>query len=291
MGILILICLLVFGNNLAFRVDFKEINFGVLGIEKEQEKYTPVKTGEIILNVSAKSVLVVDSETDLTLFEKNASAKLSPASMTKLATALVALPKLDLEKQVTITADEVKVTQEDFVFTTGEKVKTRDLLYAMLVASSNQAAYALARESYGSVEAFTTAQNKFLKDNNIINTKYTNPAGFDYSSPYSTAIDQSEILKLALKNELLMQVLATNQYSFKTSYKNVIIKNTNEVLGSDEIFGGKTGTTIKAGECLAVVASRDTHKIIVVVMGSQDRYADVEKIIDAVYGGYVWEKS
>lgn len=290
MGFLISILFLVFNNNQFFNVDFNNVNFGVLGTKNEQEIYTPAKKQDLNIVLSAKSAVAIDLETNTVLFEKNTTQKLYPASLTKLTTALVALPKLDLEKEVTINSLETKVTQEDFSFVEGEKVKTKDLLSAMLIASSNQAAYALARESYGSVEAFTVAQNMFLKDNNINNTKYTNPAGFDNGGPYSTALDQSKILSLALNNELLMQILATNEFSFKTNLKNVTIKNTNEILNNSEIFGGKTGTTRKAGECLAVEVSRETHKIIVVVMGSNDRYGDVEKIINGVYENYEWEK-
>lgn len=235
------------------------------------------------LEIEAKSVLAVHltTERQKVLLGKNKEAKLPIASLTKLMTALIVLENYPFNQEI------------------------ENLLYSLLMESSNDAAYALT-ETMGE-EAFVDLMNLTAKDLGLENTYFVNPTGLDPHTSggvgadpqedalphHSTAEDLVKFTNYLLKKPLIWEILST--YEFDLYSPNGLfdhkVLNTNELLGQiPSIVGGKTGETPKAGDCLLLVlkAPRNNGYLINVILGSQDRFKEMKKLIGWVRRAYKW---
>ncbi len=240
--------------------------------------------------ITAKSAYVEDIDTGTILFERNSHRILLPASTTKLMTALVALD----EYQVTDVITVPKMPQIDglkYEFTPGEQLTVGDLLKAALIQSSNDAAYILALASGKGFDGFVGRMNERAIELQLKNTTYQNPAGFDTDSQRSSARDLVILSKEFMKNEFLASVVATKEtvitdVSGEFEY---YLLNTHQLLGVDPtVVGIKTGTTEGAAQVLVTQFVRDGHTILVVVMGSDDRYLETTELVNWVFNAYEW---
>jgi D-alanyl-D-alanine carboxypeptidase len=247
------------------------------------------------IKVSAKSALVLDAGTNTILYSKNHNEEMPVASLTKIMTALVVLENADLNGVVTISKDAAGVeVGEDKLFE-GETIKAKDLLKMMLVESNNAAAVSLAEYSAGSIQKFVRLMNKKAGILGLKDTFFYNPTGLDEKekSNYSTAYEMARLVNYALEKPLIWDILRTQNLILfsadgKTRHK---IRNTNLLLGKMEnIVGGKTGFTDKAGECLMLVIEDPSkkHKIISVVLNADDRFLETEKLVKWVFRSYEW---
>lgn len=247
--------------------------------------------------LTSQAVLVMDLPSSVILYEKNPHQRLFPASITKVMTALVALDfyaqkssayKLDqlLEVKTSITDGKV------MGLTVGEKLTFENLLYAALVDSANDAAYAIADNFPGGVEKFVVKMNEKAKELSMTDTNFTNPIGFEDDQHYSTASDLSRLASSALQNPVIAQVVGTAQITVPNSdfSKFYNLQNVNELLGKvPGVLGLKTGWTDQAGECLVTAITRNNHQVLFIVLGSKDRFGETEKLIDWVFGNFSWQ--
>lgn len=243
-----------------------------------------------INNLSSKSVYIEDVDTATQLFEKNGERVLLPASTTKIMTALVTRDEYDLEEVVTIP----HIPQVDNLKTggfVGEQVTVKNLLKAALIQSSNESAYALALKYPGGLEGFVNLMNTKANNLGMKSTYFENPAGFDNDGQRSSAHDLAILSKEIMKDDFLRGIVGTKKEivtDITGTFKHYLY-NTHELLGVDEsVVGIKTGTTEGAHQVLITQFNREGRNILIVVMGSDDRYEETSQLIDWVFDEFIW---
>ncbi|MCL4397694.1 D-alanyl-D-alanine carboxypeptidase [Patescibacteria group bacterium] len=252
----------------------------------------PLKTGtEAPPEISARSAVVVDLQSGVTIFSLNPNEKLRPASITKLMTALVALEYYPLDRVLTVRRLAPVDGESDMGLKIGDKLTVRNLIYGLLVPSGNDAAYTLADNYPGGFENFIYSMNKKAQNLHMNNTHFENPSGLDTDNHYSSARDISLLTAVALKNPLISEAVATYGITLSdtTGKKFFQLKNVNKFLGY--LYGAdgvKTGFTDLAGECLVASVSRDGHRIISVVLKSDDRFGDSARLQEWAYRNFTW---
>ena len=257
--------------------------------------------------------VIVDAQTGWVLEQVDARDKRQVGSLTKVATAMVVLDWAekrggDLNQLATIPPEAFVGTGDNLIgFQPGDRVTLRDLLYAALVQSDNVAAYTLASQvglalqpvvpsaGNGSPVAIFVAQMNFLaKTLRMERTRFVNPHGIDTgerSMPYSTAADLARLSRYAMNKPAFRFYVSQKerQISFQrgTQKKGYLLRNTNELLGTNGVDGVKTGKTARAGDCLILSAHREPEirkdggrtavtqrNLIIVMLGSANRFAE-----------------
>lgn len=241
--------------------------------------------------LSAQGVLAYDVDSGVTLYEKNPEKPLLPASTTKIMTALVALDAYPLDKVITI-GQEVKVDGQKMGLVAGSEMSVESLLYGLLVYSANDAALVLSNNYEGGEEAFIQTMNKKALELGLKNTNFVNPVGLDGEAQRSTARDMVLLSSVAMKNPEFAKIVATKKTTVETVDGKYIypLTNINELLGKvDGVLGVKTGWTEGARENLVTYVERDDKRIILAVLGSQDRFGETKELIDWIYSNYKWK--
>jgi D-alanyl-D-alanine carboxypeptidase len=247
--------------------------------------------------LSAQGVLAVDLNSGITLYEKNPDAKLLPASTTKIITALVSLDTYKLDQVLTV-GRGISVDGQKMGLYTGEQMKFEDLLYGLLVYSANDAAETLAQNYPGGYDTFITAMNQKATDLSMTNTHFDNPVGLDTNDQHSTAKDLIRASEVAMRNPTFSKIVGTKNIivtdvTGKNSYS---LQNVNELLGVvPGVLGVKTGWTENARENLVTYIERDdqdgaSHKIMIALLGSQDRFGETKELINWIFGSYKWQE-
>ncbi len=241
--------------------------------------------------VSAQAVLAVDLNSGATLYEKDPDKELLPASTTKIITALVAMDYY-YDDQI-LEVKGIKTEGQKMGLVEGEKIRVADLLDGLLVYSANDAAEVLA-ENYGyGREDFIAAMNRKAKELYLDNSVFTNPTGLDTNGDEitSTARDLIKVSETAMKNPEFAGIVGTKEITVtsidgKISHK---LANLNELLGKvPGVLGIKTGWTESARENLVTYVERDGRKVILAVLGSQDRFGETKELIDWIFANYYW---
>ncbi len=242
------------------------------------------------LEVSAKAVYIEDIDTGTVLFEKNAERLLLPASTTKLITALVVRDLFSLDEVVTVTNVE-QIEGFSVGLHNGEKLTVHSLLKSALIQSSNDSAFNLAMHYQAGVDEFVKLMNKKAEELHLKSSYFQNPAGFDDKEQRSSAHDLAIIAKEVMKDEVLREIVGTKHTSISDVTEQYVhqLYSTHQLLGVDpSVVGIKTGTTNGASEVLITQFNRRGHRVIIVLMGSEDRYKETASLIDWVFANYVW---
>lgn len=235
-------------------------------------------------DLSAKAALLVDVDSQTILYEKEARRRLPPASTTKIMTAILALEKGKLNDRVTVPAN-LQVEGSLMGLQPGETLTLEELLYGLLLPSGNDAALVIAQHIGGSVEAFVAAMNAKAQALGLTDTHFENPNGLDGPNHYSSARDLWLLASYALRNPVFAKIVSTRTATVAGRE----LVNRNELLSSyPDADGVKTGTTDLAGECLVASVQRGGHRALVVILGSQDRYADARALLDYYFAHHGW---
>lgn len=249
----------------------------------------PVRNEKVLdPEVFARSILVVDRASNVTLWEHNADLRVPPASTTKMMTALVAMDKFPLEQIITVTKS-YKIGQT-VGFKPGDKVSVEQLLFSLLVYSGNDAAEILAESYEGGRGAFIAAMNTKTLELGLKNTHFANPTGLDEVNHYSTARDLAILADIAMKKIEFAKIVSSESTVIALeNNQEYVLKNVNQLLGKiPGVLGVKTGFTEGAGQSLVTLVSRNDHEVILSVLGSGDRFMETEKLIDWVYASFTW---
>src|SRR4030042_6721410 len=175
----------------AFKKYESQVTYSVPPI-KNEIAVSPVVDGE--------SGIIVDFESGKILYEKNSNKRMQIASITKLMTAIIALEEGNLDEIITISEEAAAQEGSKIWLLSGEQITLRNLLYAVLVHSGNDAAYAIAEHlGNGDVKIFVEKMNQKARDLGLLSTHYENPIGFDAKENYSTAYDLSIIARYAYR--------------------------------------------------------------------------------------------
>ena len=219
--------------------------------------------------VNAISSVIADGDTGRILWGKNENKPMAMASTTKIMTALIALENIDITKEITISKNATLATPVKMYLSAGEKLTVEQLLYAMMLQSYNDAAVAISEAVGGSVESFCAMMNEKAKEIGCTNTYFETPNGLDKGNHHSTAADMSKIGVYALKNQKLMKIMNTRNYTFKSSKTTYSFANKNRLLNEyNGAIGMKTGFTGKAGHCFVGAATRGDITLVSVVLAS-----------------------
>lgn len=240
--------------------------------------------------ITATGVVVYDLTSGVTLFGRNTEVSLFPASTTKIMTALVSLEHYNLDDVVSVAT--VANSGAVMGLIPGEQITVENLLYGALVQSGNDAAWALAEYFPGGVPAFVEAMNVKARELHLTNSHFTNPVGFDDPNHVMTAIDLTRLAAFALTNKTIAKIVAIPQITISdvTHTHFHALTNVNTLLGKiPGVAGIKTGWTEVAGENLVTLVERSGHRIVIVVLKSQNRFADTEALINWVFGNYTWQ--
>lgn len=261
-----------------------QIQRTVLGTDVSSENVPalPVVSNHQQLLISAESYIVYDRDSHAVIFEKNKDLRFSPASTTKIMTALVALEYYKL--QDVLSADNVHtVVGSKMGLEDGELMTVHDLLYGLMLPSGNDAAYVLAIHYPGGMKGFVARMNQKAQELKLYNTRFIDPAGLDDGN-FTTAFDLVRLALVALQNPTFKQVVETkNKVVFDTTYSHVHnLENLNELLQKSGVFGVKTGYTEEAGEVLVTSFSQKGRTYIIAVLKSENRFADTERILNEV---------
>ena len=261
----------------------------------------PIKNNDSSPQVLAKAVYLLDINTSLPLYAKNATTELPIASTTKIATAMVVLDDYgtSLQDVVTITKSMIDVEPSVINLRLGEKITVENLLNGLLIQSGNDAAYSLA-EYFGGKEKFVAQMNEKAKQIGLENTQYKDPAGLD-DSGHSTAKDLATIAAYALRNQEFVSIIKKPETSICSTDGRIVhqLKNSNRLIIPNEkyylpdVIGGKTGFTNDAGHVLVSAANRDGHAILSVILNTDRNNItasaeESKKLIEWAYASWTW---
>lgn len=240
--------------------------------------------------LSARSAIVVDTESGVVIFEKDPDLPAPPASTTKMITALLALENMNLSDIVQVAS--INVEPQIMKLVEGERMTLENLLYGVLVWSANDAAEVVAGAFPGGREEFISVMNSKAKEMGMANTNFVNPSGLPDPNHFSTARDLARFAAHAMQNTSFAQFVGTSEITVssadgRTTHKLV---NLNELLGKvSGVLGVKTGWLDDSGGALVSYVNRDGRTIAVVVLESWDRFGDSERLIEWTYDNYSWE--
>ena len=232
------------------------------------------------VQVAAPAAILVDGESGLVLFEKNADKKMYPASTTKIMTAILALEHAKLTDTATASHEAVFTISYDSSSAglyEGETLTVEQLVYTLMIASANDSANVLAEHVAGSISAFVDMMNKKAKELGAENTHYANTHGLHSEKHYTTARDLAKITAYAMKNPVFAQIVAMPKYTLPPTNKfddKRYFTNTNNLINSESSYymkdatGVKTGYTGEAKNCLVAAATRGNSSLIAVSLGS-----------------------
>ncbi len=242
------------------------------------------------LEVSATGVVVLDVDSGVYLHRRNENEHLSPASTTKILTALVALEHYKLDDIVTV--GEVANDGQVMGLVPGERITVENLLFGALIHSGNDAAMALAAYYPGGVPEFVAAMNQKAQALHLTESTFTNPVGYDDPGQRVTPIDLARLGAVALDNSVIAKMVAIPEITISDVTHTYFhqLKNVNQLLGKIPGVGGiKTGWTEEAGENLITLVERGGHRVIIVVLKSKDRFGDTANLIDWIFGSFQWQ--
>jgi len=262
-----------------------------------QEKY-PIFSETGYLVTSSKSAILIDAHSGRVLWEKNPHKKQSPASITKIMTAIIAIENGDLKDKVVVSEEATLVGEAEVWLEEGEIITFENLIYSALLFSANDACHAIAEHIGGSVEEFIEIMNKKAKEIGAINTSFVNPHGLDNKENgdgnISTAYDIAQIARYCMKNPKFAQIVNTRMKVMPgppSSDEKRYVTNRNKFLNKYQYANGiKTGYTIKAGSCLVASAKKDDINLIGVVLDSEPGYRDQDMINIFEYGFFKYKK-
>ena len=233
--------------------------------------------------VSADAAVLMDARTGQVLYERNPHKRRAPASTTKIMTALLALEIGRMDQLVTVSPQAARVEGSSIYLQQGEQISFADLVSGALIKSGNDACAAIAEYIAGGIGGFAELMNLKAIAIGAWDTHFVNPHGLPAREHYTTAYDLGLIAVHALRNEKFAEIVSTREKTIDGPGEgwDRRLTNTNQMLWKYNWADGvKTGTTSEAGQCLVTSASKDSRRLVAVVLRSGDRYVDTIKMLE-----------
>ncbi len=224
------------------------------------------------------------------LWSSNQDTVLPIASLTKLVTAAVTIDTLPLNKTLTVSPQALATEGTSPDFFSGEKIRVKNLLKALLIESSNDAAAVLAEEI--GKQKFRRLMNSKAKTWGLGNTHFEEPTGLSADN-VSTAREMSVLTRKVTETyPLIRQITSRGSHAFiSVSGRYHQVSTTNQVLNNPFVHAGKTGYTEAAGENLTLLTSTPAgQKLVIVVLGARDRFEAALKLLDWANSAYTWNR-
>lgn len=250
----------------------------------------------VTLKLSARSAFLMDYDTDIVIYEKNANERLPVASMTKLALLWVVFDYLNKgiikeNDYVLVSENAAAVGGSSAFLDSGSSYKLSELVKSVIVASANDSSVALAEKVCGSEELFVSKMNQKVMSLGLQNTNFVNCTGLPADDHYSSAYDMAQIYKQVCDNKLYKKYAKIWMDDFvHPSGRKTGLVNTNRLVKTfDGIEGGKTGYTDAAKFCLTTSAKRGNSRFVAVVIGVSDsktRFAEARKLLNFGFANF-----
>ncbi|CAA7601927.1 serine-type D-Ala-D-Ala carboxypeptidase [Acididesulfobacillus acetoxydans] len=246
------------------------------------------QTANIPPQVQGEAAYLMDMQSGQVLYAKNPDEKLAPASTTKIMTALLALQLGNLNDSVTASKTMLNrkiVYGTQIYLTPGETMPLKDLLYAVLLNSANDAAVDVAEYVGGDLPHFVDLMNEKAKELGMVNTHFMNPTGLTEEGHFTTAHDLAILARAAYRNPVFRRYIATKTHTIPRAQANVpkLMVNENKLLWRDpDVDGMKTGYTAAAGNCLVATAERGGRQLVGVILKSPggEMFGDMERLLN-----------
>ncbi len=249
--------------------------------KNKNKNYWPKQSEKI----TAGAALLMDLDTETLLYSKNIDKKYYPASITKILTVLLAVENSSMDEIVTFSEDSIyKTGGSGIARDVGEKMTMEECLYAVMLESANECAYAVAEHIAGSLNKFVKMMNDRAKKIGCTASHFVNPNGLPDKKHYVTARDMALIAKEAYANETFRLFCGTKRYTIQPTNKHkeptyllnhhkMLYPNETDAYLYDYCTGGKTGFTIAAGSTLVTYAEKDGMSLVAVILkGSSPQY-------------------
>jgi serine-type D-Ala-D-Ala carboxypeptidase (penicillin-binding protein 5/6) len=239
--------------------------------------------------ISAKAAILIDHQTGEILWARNPDLPLPPASTTKIVTALLALQSGRLDDSLSVTPEAAQAPPSKISLRPGWRMRLRDLVYAVLLNSANDAAVVIAEGLAGSVHEFAGRMNDEARLLGARNTHFVNPNGLPAADHYSTARDLATMFSHGMENPLFEQIVSTKTTAVSPtagSLRRITLRNHNRLLGNYRIqVVGKTGYTLAAKKCFVGAARADGREFVFAVLGSRDLWGDLKRLLEFGFDG------
>lgn len=244
----------------------------------------------VLPSMTAPSSILVDMETGQILFEQNIHDQLNPAATTMMMTALLIIENMDINEVVKSDGEPVLYDVVDPIdLEKNEEMTVSDLLYAMMLTGSNEAANTLAIALDGSIEAFADRMNAKASLLGMTESSFKNPSGIDQSGHHATAFDLALLARTAMKNEVFREIVGTVDHSISKTNKSskrdirnnngllyaadkeIVIQGNSRPMKYEGTTGIIQGQSSDAGNCIVASAKRDGLELIGVVLKAKER--------------------
>ncbi|MGD6967072.1 D-alanyl-D-alanine carboxypeptidase family protein [Rossellomorea vietnamensis] len=235
----------------------------------------------------SESGIMMDTDTGTILYSKNAKRPMSPASITKVATAVYAIEKGNLDSVATISKEAAETEGSSVYLLEGEQMSLKQLLTGMMINSGNDASVAIAEHLDGSVKQFSENLNLFLEEKaGVTNSHFSNPHGLYEKGHYTTAEDMALIISYAMKNQDFKDLFSLKEVEWKGEGWETTLFNHHKMVKGEMVFpevtGGKNGYVDESKHTLVTTASNENLSIAVVLLKAQSKtaiYQDTDALL------------
>lgn len=288
---LIFCCLFVFPINVMAATISSECDISDIAVPIDNT-VTDTTIGTV-LDIKAKSAILMEVNTGKILYEQNADMQTPPASITKIMSLLLVMEAiksgtLSVEDVITASEHACSMGGSQIWLEPGEAMTVDDLLKAAVIASANDATVALGEQIAGSEEGFVAMMNARAKELGMNNTNFINATGLDAEGHLSTAHDVAIMSKELIKYDLIKKYSTVWMDSLRDGESELV--NTNKLVRFYEgTTGLKTGTTSGAGYCLSATAERNGLELVAVVMSgdtSGERFNGAKTLLNYGFANY-----
>jgi D-alanyl-D-alanine carboxypeptidase (penicillin-binding protein 5/6) len=239
-------------------------------------------------SLTARAAIIVDAASGEVLFERNASDPLPPASTTKVMTAILALESGRLDETFRVSQYAAETPPSGIHLRAGQSMRLKNLLYAVLLNSANDAAEVVAEGLGGSEEAFAARMTARARELGASTAHFANPHGLTAAGHEVSARDLATIFRHGLDVPLFREILETRsvqvplesggiQWVALHSHNRLLTASTYQVIG-------KTGYTRPARRCFVGAASHDGRELIVALLGARDLWSDAQRLFTYGFG-------
>lgn len=248
----------------------------------------PILKSPLNPEITAQAAIVMDDDSKAVLFAQKPHLRFSMASTTKIMTALIGLSYFKLDDVLTVKS--VNVEGSVLGLKESEQMTFENLLYGMLLPSGNDAALTIADNYPGGEVEFVKKMNEKAKELRLYNTHFSDTNGLDDYEDYTTVLDLARLASMAIENKEFAKIVSTKKIDIAdiTGEHTYSIKNLNKLLGISGVDGIKTGFTDEAQGVLVTSTIKNGHRIIIVVMKSEDRFADTKTLLDLISGNFTY---
>ncbi|WP_226642023.1 D-alanyl-D-alanine carboxypeptidase family protein [Mesobacillus subterraneus] len=250
--------------------------------------------GEEAPDLTSEAAVLMDTQSGAILFGKNEEARMYPASLTKIATAIYAIETGDLDEIVVVSKEIENIDGTRVYLNPGEQVPLRKLVQGMLINSGNDAALAIAMHLDGSLERYSKNINEFLETKTgVKDTHFVNPHGLFDENHYTTAKDLGTILNYAMNNSDFREIFGTEELEWDgESWDTTLLSHHRMLIGEipyDAVTGGKTGFVDQSKQTLATTADNGMLKLTAILLKSDYKrkiYEDTVKLFDYGFASF-----